>query len=273
MLTPVWVNAHHALLVISSGARRARSLPLEPRSPTCRTLSVETSSCAPPRAALADPQEAAPEIASKRSAATLGFHRSSVIGRPRRQRSPARDHANCVTTAHPRRQHTGPRGNVSSEKPGTGRSAACRSKHAPRRDERGQAPARAGRERPGRRPDRLPELHPQAGRRGRPACRCARLPAFTRWGHLGEATRGDHLMPGGSAVRCPSCGLVLAPRTALLVPRYCPRCLARRRSAMELEPLSGLTNMFETPSARDRRSDAAACSPTAKPQSLGPQAE
>jgi predicted RNA-binding Zn-ribbon protein involved in translation (DUF1610 family) len=35
-------------------------------------------------------------------------------------------------------------------------------------------------------------------------------------------------------VRCPTCGLVLAPRAPEIV-WYCPRCLARRRVLVELE--------------------------------------
>jgi hypothetical protein len=37
------------------------------------------------------------------------------------------------------------------------------------------------------------------------------------------------------AVRCPRCKLVIVPRMTALVPRYCPRCLARRRLAVEFE--------------------------------------
>jgi hypothetical protein len=44
----------------------------------------------------------------------------------------------------------------------------------------------------------------------------------------------------GPAVRCPRCRLVLSPRLPVLTPRHCPRCLVRRRLAVELET-------FETP--------------------------
>ena len=40
---------------------------------------------------------------------------------------------------------------------------------------------------------------------------------------------------------CPTCGLVLNPRARLVSPQYCPRCLARRRTAIALvadEPAS-----------------------------------
>jgi hypothetical protein len=42
------------------------------------------------------------------------------------------------------------------------------------------------------------------------------------------------------AVRCPHCALVLTPRAAVLVPRHCPRCVARQRRAVRLEPMPGL---------------------------------
>jgi hypothetical protein len=32
---------------------------------------------------------------------------------------------------------------------------------------------------------------------------------------------------------CPRCGLSLTPRSATIAPHYCPRCLARRREAIE----------------------------------------
>jgi hypothetical protein len=38
------------------------------------------------------------------------------------------------------------------------------------------------------------------------------------------------------AVSCSACDLVIATRVALLLPRYCPRCLARRRLAVQLKP-------------------------------------
>ena len=41
------------------------------------------------------------------------------------------------------------------------------------------------------------------------------------------------------AVRCPRCGLVVASRSPSLEPRHCPRCLAHRRAAVALEPVSG----------------------------------
>jgi hypothetical protein len=61
----------------------------------------------------------------------------------------------------------------------------------------------------------------------------AQLAAYRR--ELAGATRGDRAVPVG----CPRCGLVLAPRLPALAPRHCPRCLARRRVAVELEPLVG----------------------------------
>jgi phage FluMu protein Com len=41
-----------------------------------------------------------------------------------------------------------------------------------------------------------------------------------------------------AAVRCPQCGLVLTPRALVLVPLYCPRCLALLRRAVQLEPMA-----------------------------------
>jgi hypothetical protein len=61
----------------------------------------------------------------------------------------------------------------------------------------------------------------------------AQLAGYRR--ELAGTARGG----GGVAFRCPRCGLVVAPRLALLRPRHCPRCVARRRVAVELEPLSG----------------------------------
>ncbi len=37
------------------------------------------------------------------------------------------------------------------------------------------------------------------------------------------------------SVRCPSCGLVLMRRAPTLAPHHCPRCLAWRSLAVELE--------------------------------------
>ena len=39
-------------------------------------------------------------------------------------------------------------------------------------------------------------------------------------------------------VTCPHCGLVLTPRAAVLVPQHCPRCVARQRRAVRLEPMA-----------------------------------
>ena len=51
------------------------------------------------------------------------------------------------------------------------------------------------------------------------------------WQH----TRGER--GGAAAVRCSACGLVVASRTAALAPRYCPRCLARRHLAVDMQRL------------------------------------
>jgi phage FluMu protein Com len=40
--------------------------------------------------------------------------------------------------------------------------------------------------------------------------------------------------PTDRTVRCPSCGLTLAAHFVVLVPQYCPRCLARRRIAIAI---------------------------------------
>jgi hypothetical protein len=34
---------------------------------------------------------------------------------------------------------------------------------------------------------------------------------------------------------CPTCGLTLTPRSPILLPRHCPRCVVRRRLLVELE--------------------------------------
>jgi hypothetical protein len=36
-------------------------------------------------------------------------------------------------------------------------------------------------------------------------------------------------------VHCPTCGLTLTPRSPILLPRHCPRCVVRRRILVELE--------------------------------------
>ena len=45
------------------------------------------------------------------------------------------------------------------------------------------------------------------------------------------------------AVRCPRCKLVIVPRMQALVPRHCPRCLARRRLAVEFEQVPARPSM------------------------------
>jgi hypothetical protein len=53
---------------------------------------------------------------------------------------------------------------------------------------------------------------------------------------------GDGMNPDvastSAAVRCPRCGLVVTVVVLSLQPRHCPRCLARRRSAVALEPVA-----------------------------------
>jgi hypothetical protein len=39
-------------------------------------------------------------------------------------------------------------------------------------------------------------------------------------------------------VRCPRCRLRLGPLAPVLVPQYCPRCLAKQRLTVELQPIS-----------------------------------
>ena len=53
---------------------------------------------------------------------------------------------------------------------------------------------------------------------------------------LAAASRPARGGAAAAVVRCDRCGLVVASRTAALAPRYCPRCLARRRVAVRLEP-------------------------------------
>lgn len=53
---------------------------------------------------------------------------------------------------------------------------------------------------------------------------------------LAAASRPARGATAAAVVRCDRCGLVVASRTAALVPRYCPRCLARRRLAVHLQP-------------------------------------
>lgn len=48
-------------------------------------------------------------------------------------------------------------------------------------------------------------------------------------------------------LNCPCCGLSLNPRSAMIAPHYCPRCLVRRRVAVEFivtqpgDPADGLS--------------------------------
>ena len=37
-----------------------------------------------------------------------------------------------------------------------------------------------------------------------------------------------------SRLRCPECRLLLSPRWPLIAPEYCPRCLAKRKAAIQL---------------------------------------
>jgi hypothetical protein len=45
-------------------------------------------------------------------------------------------------------------------------------------------------------------------------------------------------MPVRHGVKCPHCGLTLTPRTPILLPRHCPRCIVRRHTIVQLEPCS-----------------------------------
>lgn len=42
-------------------------------------------------------------------------------------------------------------------------------------------------------------------------------------------------MSDREGVHCPACGLTLTPRSPILLPRHCPRCVVRRRVVVELE--------------------------------------
>jgi hypothetical protein len=50
----------------------------------------------------------------------------------------------------------------------------------------------------------------------------------------GRTHSRDRMQPA-TGLRCPECGLVLTPRPLSIAPLFCPRCLARRRRAIELE--------------------------------------
>ena len=39
-------------------------------------------------------------------------------------------------------------------------------------------------------------------------------------------------------LNCPRCGLTLNFRSASIAPHYCPRCLVRRREAVEFVPVA-----------------------------------
>ena len=54
----------------------------------------------------------------------------------------------------------------------------------------------------------------------------------------------------GPAVRCPRCGLIIAPRMPTLSPRHCPRCLGRHRVVVELEMLPSQSSGDDSPQAR-----------------------
>ena len=54
---------------------------------------------------------------------------------------------------------------------------------------------------------------------------------------LAAAPRPGRESADATVVKCGACGLVIASRTAALAPRYCPRCVARRRALVLLRPL------------------------------------
>ena len=54
---------------------------------------------------------------------------------------------------------------------------------------------------------------------------------------LAAALRAGGEDAGATMVRCGSCGFVITSRSAALAPRYCPRCLARRRALAPLRQL------------------------------------
>jgi hypothetical protein len=60
-----------------------------------------------------------------------------------------------------------------------------------------------------------------------------RAAASTR---LAAVPRASRESAGTTVLRCGACGLVIGLRTAAIAPRYCPRCLARRRALVPLGP-------------------------------------
>lgn len=62
--------------------------------------------------------------------------------------------------------------------------------------------------------------------------------------------RGEGLT--GAAVVCSACGLVVRSWVEALAPRYCPRCLARRRVAVEMEPVQREARVLRRRAPRPR---------------------
>jgi hypothetical protein len=72
------------------------------------------------------------------------------------------------------------------------------------------------------------------------------------------AMREDQARAGESFLNCPRCGLTIKPRAPWLAVRFCPRCLARSQSVVELFssalPAEALYAEGSAPRA-DRRGD------------------
>lgn len=115
-----------------------------------------------------------------------------------------------------------------------GLEAFVRAELARHHDEPEQLQARRPRRTRGARRLSRPAVEPSAAERGltdmgREASAAAGMP-------LAAAPRPVTFGAIGAAVRCDRCGLIVASRTAALAPRYCPRCLARQRTAVRLRP-------------------------------------
>jgi len=58
------------------------------------------------------------------------------------------------------------------------------------------------------------------------------------------------------AVRCPRCGLVLAPRPPATTPWHCPRCMVKRGLAVEMQPRDPVAGERDRPGGHRRTSPA-----------------
>lgn len=125
-----------------------------------------------------------------------------------------------------------------------------RAELARRRGDGGKAVGARGRRDANSAQDRLVRSTPRVEGRTRVSGRERPEPAvktpLVAWPTWGEGFTG-------AAVGCSDCGLVVRSWVAALAPRYCPRCLARRRVAVEMKPVRSEARWVGGPRTRGRR--------------------